>query len=377
MLRAITNSSITINGSKLIGILRGDTILTNTTNIRIMRSINKNYVRIPRKSTLNRCAQICIVLNNRVRLFIYNGMLESISVYSRGYSQYCSFKKSRIYRSGEYTRNLYHRFLQLRLRRLHRKYARSGSISKTALLQQLIVGDTTRHDHVFGLQYKQQLIHSGTTLQYRFADMLENVSYTFTSNLSRQFIIAIRPGIISGIKMLLYAFGVGKFGLVTFCGMVDRFVDIVVYANNKRIRSNPLKIMNFIYKTSGVLDNLRNFKLIKGTGINYTKLCSTLLNPYTKQITKNTISGFFKYLDNVRNMFNMYGRLTFRVRGRSLFIAMHLAKKCVFTLSPGMFYGDLYAFHLPKQEKADNLKYRRGLKRKDRKQFNRKNKVHR
>jgi len=59
------------------------------------------------------------------------------------------------------------------------------------------------------------------------------------------------------------------------------------------------------------------------------------------------------------------------VIGRRLFISLVVGRKCMFTLSTGMFYVDIYKHTLVKRDRLALLEYRRSLKRKERKQYNR------
>lgn len=153
--------------------------------------------------------------------------------------------------------------------------------------------------------------------------------------------------------------------------------DVILYSNIfSGITNTVYNFISFIYKFKYF--KKYNLQLIRKRSVKKLtfKFLNSILKPYSikpyKAIDKKI--NWYIYKSNKREPLKC--KITFRVKRRSLFISLFAKKKCVFTVSNGMFYADLYAYALPKNVKAEKLAYRRSLKRKERKQFNRKKQVH-
>jgi hypothetical protein len=140
--------------------------------------------------------------------------------------------------------------------------------------------------------------------------------------------------------------------------------------------TNPILYLNHILDTCNYIYiklliqyinlNIENRKLITNSIIK-------LLMPYHHIKTSKLLYNFiYRTYTNFRTKQNT-SLLTFNSRFKNLFVGLQFNKRCLLTLSSGMFYSDLYKYTISKHKKKELLEYRRNLKHHARKQYNRKN----
>jgi len=135
-----------------------------------------------------------------------------------------------------------------------------------------------------------------------------------------------------------------------------------------------------IYKYTCIhlLSTIRGFK-VNLTVTRWDALDDKLSNLLGNYYTNDNIS-FYRYIvKEYRKLFNLQqtrSLLTLSAKKRSLFVSLTMNGTCLFTLSTGMFYEDIYKHTISKKQRLELLEYRRGLKRKERKQYNRKRRVY-